>query len=346
MTEGGIKCFGPSKAAATLEASKSFTKRLCDKYDIPTAKYGYFEAADKAKAYIDTMSCPIVVKADGLAAGKGVIIAQSKEEACTAVDDMLGGMFGGAGASVVVEEFLDGEEISLYALSDGETGFFVGAAQDHKAVGDGDTGLNTGGMGAYLPPPVLTAELQQRIMDTIIAPTVKGMKADGCPFKGVLFAGLMILKDGSPSLLEYNVRFGDPETQVVLPAMKSDLVPLLVACSDGTLAQQSKVEFSPNAHLCVVYCAKGYPGSYAKGTEISKLEDAEATGALVFHAGTKKDGDKILANGGRVLGISAEAATVTEAQKKAYEAVKAIHWEDGFYRNDIGYRAVARETGA
>eukprot|EP00667_Euglena_gracilis_P010792 EG_transcript_10994 len=346
LTEGGVPCFGPSKAAAELEASKSFMKRLCDKYNIPTAKYGHFKNATEAKAYLEQMALPVVVKADGLAAGKGVIIAQTKEEASAAIDDILGGAFGSAGSSLVLEDFLAGEEVSFYALSDGETALFIGAAQDHKAVGDGDTGPNTGGMGAYSPAPILTEELKKRVMEEIINPTVKGMKADGCPFKGVLFAGLMVLPDGRPMLLEYNVRFGDPETQVVLPALTSDLVPLLVATAAGTLHEQPAPEIASRAHLCVVYCAKGYPGSYAKGTEIKGIEKAEATGVIVFHAGTKKDGDKILANGGRVLGLSADAASVTEAQKRVYRAAALIEWREGFFRRDIGHRAVAREKAA
>jgi len=338
-----INCFGPSKAAAQLEASKGFTKKLCDKYNIPTAKYGHFDTAAAAKTYLDTMTPPVVVKADGLAFGKGVVIAKTKEEAAAAIDEMFSGAFGAAGSTVVVEDFLEGEEISLYALSDGETALFVGAAQDHKAVGDGDTGPNTGGMGAYSPPPILTEELRKRVMDEIIEPSVKGMTADGCPYKGVLFAGLMILPDGRPMLLEYNARFGDPETQVVLPAMTSDLVPLLVATADGTLKAQPAPTFSTDAHLCVVYCAKGYPGTYAKGTEIGGVEKAEAAGVTVFHAGTRREGAKLLANGGRVLGLSGSGPTVTEAQKRVYRAATLIDWKDGFFRRDIGYRAVARE---
>eukprot|EP00996_Jenningsia_fusiforme_P000503 NODE_1442_length_1529_cov_28.825000_g1303_i0.p1 GENE.NODE_1442_length_1529_cov_28.825000_g1303_i0~~NODE_1442_length_1529_cov_28.825000_g1303_i0.p1 ORF type:complete len:427 (-),score=89.73 NODE_1442_length_1529_cov_28.825000_g1303_i0:180-1460(-) len=342
LATAGIKCFGPKAAAAQLEASKSFTKMVCDEFSIPTAKYRHFEAAAAAKSYAATHSLPVVVKADGLAAGKGVVIATTHEEAAQAIDDVFSGRFGAeAGSSVVIEEFLGGEEISFYALSDGETAVFVGAAQDHKRVGDGDTGANTGGMGAYLPPPLLTPELTEQVMRTIINPTVQGMKKRGTPFEGVLFAGLMV-QDGQPYLLEYNVRFGDPETQVLVLGLESDIYPLLIASCTGALARAPPVQFSPLCALGVVMAAKGYPESYAKGTEILKVEEAERTGARVFHAGTALVDGRLVNSGGRVLCLTAQGATVAEAQKAAYAAVDCIEWTEGFCRRDIGHRAIEK----
>lgn len=343
LTAEGILAFGPTKGAAQLEGSKGFTKDVCAKYDIPTAAYGRFTNADAAKTYVSEQGAPIVVKADGLAAGKGVIIAQTVEEAHTAIDDMFAGSFGDAGAEVVVEEFMTGEEASFFALSDGVHTLALATAQDHKAVGEGDTGPNTGGMGAYSPAPVMTDALCDRVMTEIIEPTVKAMADMGHPYKGVFFAGLMITDTG-PKLIEYNCRFGDPECQVLMTRMTSDIVPLLVATAKGELNGKTAT-WSDNVALTVVMAAKGYPGAYQKGTEISDISAAEKnTGAHVFHAGTKRQDAKLLATGGRVLNVTARGASVTEAQSKAYAAVDTITWDDGFCRRDIGWRAVAREN--
>lgn len=345
LTREGILAFGPTKGGAQLEGSKGFTKDVCAKYNIPTAAYGRFDSAEAAKAYVSKQGAPIVVKADGLAAGKGVIIAQTVAEAHEAIDDMFGGSFGAAGAEVVIEEFMTGEEASFFALSDGVNTLALATAQDHKAVGEGDTGPNTGGMGAYSPAPVMTDELCARVMREIIEPTVKAMADMGHPYKGVFFAGLMITTDG-PKLIEYNCRFGDPECQVLMTRMTSDLVPLLLAAAKGELDGQT-VEWSDDAALTVVMAANGYPGAYEKGTEIRDLAAAEAeAGAHVFHAGTKREDDKLLATGGRVLNVTATGKTVTEAQKRAYAAVDAISWPGGFCRRDIGWRAVEREKNA
>jgi len=344
LTALGIPVFGPSAKAAVLEGSKGFTKDLCAKYNIPTAAYGRFANLEQARAYVRTQGAPIVVKADGLAAGKGVVVATSTEEALTALDRIMADQeFGAAGTEVVVEDFLDGEEASFFALVDGDTALPLIAAQDHKRVGDGDTGPNTGGMGAYSPAPVITPALTQQIMDEIILPTVRGMKAEGRPFKGVLFAGLMIGSQG-PKLIEYNTRFGDPECQCLMLRLKSDLVPLLLAVANGTLASQS-VEWHEHVALLVVLAAEGYPGAYRKGTEIQGLEEAAALpGVQIFHAGTKSDEQgRILANGGRVLGVGALGATVPEARERAYRAVDAIRWPEGFCRRDIAWRAIARD---
>ncbi|WP_417450003.1 phosphoribosylamine--glycine ligase [Kordiimonas sp.] len=339
----GILAFGPTKGGAQLEGSKGFTKDICAKYNIPTAAYGRFDSADAAKAYVSQQGAPIVVKADGLAAGKGVIIAQSVEEANAAIDDMFAGSFGTAGAEVVVEEFMTGEEASFFALSDGENTLALATAQDHKAVGEGDTGPNTGGMGAYSPAPVMTDAVCARVTAEIIEPTVKAMADMGHPYKGVFFAGLMITNEG-PKLIEYNCRFGDPECQVLMTRLTSDIVPLLIAAAKGELAGHSP-EWSDDAALTVVMAAKGYPGKYDKGSEISDLAAAEAeTGAHIFHAGTKRKEEKLLATGGRVLNVTATGKNVTEAQARAYAAVDTITWPEGFCRRDIGWRAVARET--
>jgi phosphoribosylamine--glycine ligase len=340
LRAAGIRVFGPSKAAAQLEGSKGFTKDLCARYAIPTAAYGRFGSASGAKAYIRKMGAPIVVKADGLAAGKGVTVAMTLDEALEAIDSCFDGAFGGAGAEVVVEEFLAGEEASFFCLCDGATALPFGTAQDHKRVGEGDTGPNTGGMGAYSPAPVMTPELVERTMREIVEPTMRGMAEMGTPFSGVLFVGLMITADG-PKLIEYNVRFGDPETQVLMMRLKDDLVVLLSAAADAQLAHMS-VRWRDEAALTVVMAAEGYPGTPQKGSVIRGLEKA-SEGSEIFHAGTAERNGEIIANGGRVLNVTAMGATVTEAQQKAYEAVDLIDWPEGFCRRDIGFRAVERE---
>jgi phosphoribosylamine--glycine ligase len=338
----GIKVFGPSKEAAQLEGSKGFTKDLCAEFSIPTAAYGRFKDAASAKTYLAAQTLPIVVKADGLAAGKGVVIATTRAEAEAAIDACFSGAFGAAGAELVIEEFLEGEEASFFALCDGTTALALTAAQDHKRVGDGDTGPNTGGMGAYSPAPVMTPELIDRTMAEIIRPTVAAMAERGTPFKGVLFAGLMLTAKG-PQLIEYNVRFGDPETQVLMLRLKSDLLELMLATAEGRLDGMS-VDWHADAALTVVMAAEGYPGTPAKGTEIRGLDEAsKVPGVEIFHAGTKRDGDRLLADGGRVLNVTAMAPTVAEAQALAYEAIAKIDWPGGFCRRDIGWRAVERE---
>ncbi|WP_448188672.1 phosphoribosylamine--glycine ligase [Azospirillum sp. sgz301742] len=347
LEAAGIKAFGPSAKAAQLEGSKGFMKDLLAKYEVPTAFYQRFTDADAAKAYVRTHGAPIVVKADGLAAGKGVTVARTQEEAFAAIDEALvGGRFGSAGAEIVVEEFLDGEEVSFFALVDGTTAVPLASAQDHKAVGDGDTGPNTGGMGAYSPAPVLTPELEAQVMREIVEPTVRGLAAEGCPFKGVLFGGLMIstASDGTkvPKTLEFNVRFGDPECQTLMMRLKSDVLAALLASCDGTLKPED-VQWHDAAALCVVMAAKGYPGDYVKNTEIKGFAEANAVeGVTVFHAGTKRDAGRVLATGGRVLGVTAMAPTVKEAQARAYQAVDRLDWPEGFCRRDIGWRAVER----
>jgi phosphoribosylamine--glycine ligase len=345
LTTTGIKCFGPTRAAAQLEASKGYTKDLCREFKIPTAAYSRFADAAAAKAYLEGQSFPIVVKADGLAAGKGVAICATRAEAEAAVEACFAGAFGQAGAEIVIEELLAGEEASFFALVDGQSVVPLAAAQDHKRVGDGDTGPNTGGMGAYSPAPVMTPQVVKRTLDDIITPTVAAMAARGAPFKGVLFAGLMITAEG-PKLIEYNVRFGDPETQVLMVRLQSDLLAALLATVEGTLDKVS-LEWSQEAALAVVMAANGYPGPPQLGSEIKGLDAAAATeGVEIFHAGTKRDGDRILASGGRVLNITARANTVAEAQARAYAAIAKIDWPGGFCRSDIGWRAVARERGA
>ena len=338
-----IRTFGASAAAAQLEGSKGFTKDLCRKHDIPTAAYARFDDPAAARDYLATHPLPVVIKADGLAAGKGVVIAMTREEALEAVDMMFDGSFGAAGASVVIEEFLEGEEASFFAFVDGTTALPLASAQDHKRVGDGDVGPNTGGMGAYSPAPVLTPDLEARAMREIVEPTVRAMAAAGTPFTGVLYAGLMLTADG-PKLIEYNVRFGDPECQVLMMRMKSDLLPALIAACDGQLASFA-LQWHDDVALTVVMAAEGYPGTPRKDTEIRGIEAAEADDrTVVFHAGTKRGSDgRLLANGGRVLNVTARAATVAEAQSRAYAAVDKIDWPGGFCRRDIGWRAVARE---
>jgi len=343
LETAGIKAFGPTRAAARLEGSKGFTKDLCRANGIPTAAYERFRAAEPAKAYVRASGAPIVVKADGLAAGKGVVVAQTVAEAEAAVDMMFGGGLGEAGGEVVIEEFLTGEEASFFALCDGATAIALTTAQDHKRAFDGDQGPNTGGMGAYSPAPNIDDAMSARVMAEIINPTLRAMNAMGAPYKGVLYAGLMITADG-PKLIEYNARFGDPETQVLMLRLMSDLVPALLASRDGQL-KTFDLRWYPDPALTVVMAAKGYPGDYARGSVIEGLDDAaKVEGVEIFHAGTKADGSRILANGGRVLNVSAIGKTVREAQTRAYEAISRIHWPEGFYRHDIGWRAVERET--
>lgn len=344
LADAGIKHFGPSQAAAQLEGSKGYTKDLCREAGIPTGAYGRFSDAASAKAYLAHKSVPIVVKADGLAAGKGVVVAESKADAEAAVDACFEGAFGAAGAEVVVEEFLDGEEASFFALCDGKNALALATAQDHKRVGDGDTGPNTGGMGAYSPAPIMSDAIVQRTMEEIVRPTVAAMAARGTPFKGVLFAGLMITAKG-PQLIEYNVRFGDPETQVLMMRLKSDLLSAMIATADGVL-DTFDLRWRDETALTVVLAAKGYPGTPETGTEIRGLDAAGALDDVeIFHAGTKRDGDRLLANGGRVLNVTALGKSVAEAQARAYETIAKIDWPGGFCRRDIGWRAVAREEG-
>jgi phosphoribosylamine---glycine ligase len=343
LEAAGIKAFGPSKAAARLEGSKGFTKDLCRANNIPTAAYERFTDAARAKDYIRRQGAPIVVKADGLAAGKGVVVAETVADAEAAVDMIFGGGVGEAGAEVVIEEFLQGEEASFFVLCDGANAIPLASAQDHKRVFDGDRGPNTGGMGAYSPAPVMTPEMTDRTMREIIAPTLRAMAALGAPYKGVLFAGLMITAEG-PKLIEYNVRFGDPECQVLMLRLMSDIVPALLAARDGML-KNFDLRWYPEAALTVVMAAKGYPGPYAKGSAIEGLEEAaQVEGVEIFHAGTSTEGGRVLANGGRVLNVSAIGRTVREAQSRAYAAVDRIRWPEGFCRRDIGQRAVEREA--
>jgi phosphoribosylamine--glycine ligase len=345
LEAAGIRTFGPTEAAARLEGSKGFAKDLAKANNIPTAAYERFHAATPAKAYVRAQGAPIVVKADGLAAGKGVIIAQTSEEADAAIDMMFAGGLGAAGAEVVIEEFLQGEEASFFALCDGKTAVPLASAQDHKRVFDGDEGPNTGGMGAYSPAPVMTPALERRTMDEIVLPTVRAMAAMGAPFTGILYAGLMIDAEG-PKLIEYNVRFGDPECQVLMPRLMSDLVPALIAARDGVL-KSFDLRWYEEAALTVVMAAKGYPGNYARGSVIEGLEEAaQVEDVEIFHAGTRAQGGRILANGGRVLNVCGLGRTVKDAQARAYAAVDRIRWPEGFCRRDIGWRAIARETQA
>ena len=340
LRAAGVPVFGPSQAAAQLEGSKGFTKDLCARAGIPTAGYVRTASLDEARAALTRFAAPYVLKADGLAAGKGVVIAETLDEAEAALADMFGGAFGGAGAQVVIEEFMHGEEASFFALTDGTAIIPFGSAQDHKRVGDGDTGPNTGGMGAYSPAPVLTPALQARVMAEIIEPTVRTMREEGHPYQGVLFAGLMLTADG-PKLIEYNARFGDPECQVLMMRLESDLVPVMLACAKGALAGV-EVAFRDQTALTVVMAAKGYPGTPEKGGAID-LGEAEAAGVKVFHAGTALKDGALVANGGRVLNVTAMASSVTEAQQRAYQAVDAVSFPSGFCRRDIGWREVARE---
>lgn len=341
LRDAGIRVFGPSRAAARLEGSKGFTKELCAKYGIPTAAFTRFDNAAAARAYVEKIGAPIVIKADGLAAGKGVTVAMTLPEAIAALDACFDGSFGSAGAEVVVEEFLVGEEASFFCLCDGTTALPFGTAQDHKRVGDGDTGPNTGGMGAYSPAPVMTPEIVERTMREIVEPTMRGMAEMGSPFSGILFAGLMITAEG-PKLIEYNVRFGDPECQVLMMRLKDDLLVLLNAAADGQLSHMS-VRWRDEAALTVVMAARGYPEAPEKGSAIRGVEEAATEGVQIFHAGTAINAGALVANGGRVLNVTALGATVSEAQRKAYAAVDRIDWPQGFCRRDIGWRAVERE---
>ena len=337
----GFSVFGPNKVPAQLEGSKSFTKALCAKHDIPTARHAY--ASDKlaAEAALEDFGLPVVIKADGIAAGKGVIVAATAEEAQAALDTMFEGGFGAAGSSIVIEDFLEGEEVSFFVLTDGETIVPFGSAQDHKRVGDGDTGPNTGGMGAYSPASVLTPALEQRVMDEIIRPTLEALTTQGTPYSGILYAGLMLTADG-PALIEYNARFGDPECQVLMMRFDGDLLDLLCAVARGRLADHAPPRFSADAALTVVMAAQGYPGTPRKGGAIRGIEEAEKKGAKIFHAGTAREGKKLVASGGRVLNVTATGKDVATAKRKAEAAVKAVDFPTGFYRTDIGWREVER----
>jgi phosphoribosylamine--glycine ligase len=342
LTEAGITVFGPSRAAARLEGSKGFAKDFCAEFGIPTARYARFQDKAAALAHLERQPLPIVVKADGLAAGKGVTVAETSEAAVAAIDACFSGALGAAGAEIVIEECLVGEEASFFALVDGAHALPLASAQDHKRAFDGETGPNTGGMGAYSPAPVMTPEMTLRTMDEIVWPTVNGMGARGTPFKGALYVGIM-MTDSGPKVIEYNVRFGDPETQVLMLRLKSDLLPALLAVADGVL-ETFDLRWHDDAALTVVMAAKGYPGAYAKGSEIRGLDAARAVeGVEVFHAGTVRDGPRLLANGGRVLNVSARGRTIAEAQRRAYEAVSRIDWPGGFCRSDIGWRALQRK---
>jgi phosphoribosylamine---glycine ligase len=335
----GTKAFGPSKAAARLEGSKAFAKDFCRRHGIPSAAYACFADAASAKAYVGAKGAPIVIKADGLAAGKGVTVAASIAEAEAAIDQMFSGEFGEAGQTILVEDFLDGEEVSFFALCDGARAMEFASAQDHKRAGEGERGPNTGGMGAYSPAPVMDARMRERVMRTIVAPTLKRMAAMGTPFKGVLFAGLMICTDG-PRLIEYNVRFGDPETQAMLPRLEEDLLALLVACVEERLPERP-ARLSARTALTVVLAAKGYPGAPVRGSEIHGIERAAAMPFVsITHAGTKREGQQLLADGGRVLNVTGVGADVADARAHAYAAIDMIDWPGGFYRRDIGWRAI------
>ncbi|MDG1103204.1 MAG: phosphoribosylamine--glycine ligase [Ascidiaceihabitans sp.] len=339
LRKAGILVFGPSKAAAELEASKAFTKAICDAASAPTAAYGHFTNAEAAKAYVQTQGAPIVVKADGLAAGKGVIIAETVDQAVAAIDDMFDGSFGEAGAEVVIEEFMMGEEASYFILCDGENVLPIGTAQDHKRVGDGDTGPNTGGMGAYSPAPVLTGAIAQKAIDEIIRPTMAEMVRRGTPYQGILYAGLMI-ENGQPRLVEYNVRFGDPECQVLMMRLGAQVLDLLIAASEGRL-NEVKPNWADDHAVTVVLAAKGYPDAYEKGTVIGGLDALQSDSMnMVFHAGTAERDGMIVANGGRVLNVTARGGSLAEAQQRAYAMVDKIDWAHGFCRRDIGWRAL------
>ena len=341
----GLKIFGPTKAAAQLESSKDYAKAFMVRHNIPTARYETFTDPARAHAYIDAEGAPIVIKADGLAAGKGVVVAATLEEAHAAVDAMLGdGSMGEAGARVVIEECLVGEEASFIVMCDGRNVLALATSQDHKRLQDGDQGPNTGGMGAYSPARVLTPELEQQAIDRIVRPTVDTLREEGTPFSGVLYAGLMLTAQG-PKLIEYNARFGDPECQVLMLRFQGDLLAVMLAVAEGRLADLPEPAFSSDPALTVVMAAAGYPGTPKAGGAIAGIDAAEATGAVVFQAGTRQDGETLVASGGRVLAVTASAATVGEAQAAAYRAVDAIRFPDGFCRRDIGWREIAREAG-
>ena len=346
FSAAGLKCFGPSKAAAQLEGSKEFTKDFLARHNIPTAAYQAFSEVEPALAYLREQGAPIVVKADGLAAGKGVIVAMDLQTAENAVKDMLSGnAFGEAGCRVVIEEFLEGEEASFIVIADGKNVLPMATSQDHKRAGDGDTGLNTGGMGAYSPAPVVTSEVYDRIMNEVIMPTINGMAKEGNDYTGFLYAGLMIDKNGTPKVIEYNCRFGDPETQPIMLRLQSDLSELCLAAIDGNL-QEKETQWDVRPSVGVVLAAGGYPGSYAKGKEISGLETCDTINSKVFHAGTKLSDGKVVTNGGRVLCATALGNSVTEAQQAAYEQAKQISWDDIYMRTDIAYRAIEREQNS
>ncbi|OYW79173.1 MAG: phosphoribosylamine--glycine ligase [Asticcacaulis sp. 32-58-5] len=337
----GIPCFGPTKVAAQLESSKAFTKDFCKRHNIPTAAYETFEDVDAAKAYLKTLPAPYIIKADGLAAGKGVAISPDLPDAYAELEAMMSGRFGASGARVVIEEFMTGEEASIFALCDGETALLFGWAQDHKRAFDGDTGPNTGGMGTYSPAPIVTSALLDITQRDILDPTMAGMKSEGNPYKGVLYAGLMV-EGGNPRLVEYNARFGDPECQVLMLRLKSDIVPYLLAAAKGELKDLPAPEWHDEAAVCVVYAAKGYPDSPISGSVIKGAEQDFGEGVSVFHAGTSRAEDgSLLAAGGRVLNVCARGATIKEARDAAYEAVSKINWPGGFYRTDIGWRALS-----
>lgn len=339
LREAGIRCFGPSMAAARLEASKGFTKEICDAASVPTAGYARFTDAAEARAYVSREGAPIVIKADGLAAGKGVIVAMDEATALAAVDDILGGAFGAAGAEVVIEEFMTGEEASFFVLCDGEDAVAIGTAQDHKRVGEGDTGPNTGGMGAYTPAPILSDAVADVTMEQIIRPTLAEMARRGTPYSGVLYAGLMI-KDGAPRLVEYNVRFGDPECQAMMMRLGGQILDLLEACVDGRLGS-AQVNWADDHAMTVVMASQGYPGSYAKGTAIRGLDSAtEDSHNMVFHAGTGEIDGQVVATGGRVLNATGRGATLQEARDRAYALIDTVDWPEGFCRRDIGHLAL------
>jgi phosphoribosylamine---glycine ligase len=345
LAGAGIRAFGPTKAAARLEGSKGFTKDLCAEFGIPTAAFARFADASAAHAHVRERGAPIVVKADGLAAGKGVVVATTVDDAHAAIETMFAGALGTAGAELVIEEFLEGEEASFFALCDGRTAIPFGDAQDHKRAFDGDRGPNTGGMGAYAPAPILTPALQERVMGEIIRPTLAGMRARGAPYVGILYAGLMLTRHG-PKLIEYNVRFGDPECQVLMPRLEGDLVEAMLAACDGAL-ETLEVRWSNEAALTVVMAAQGYPGPVENGSVIRGVPEAEALGGVrIFHAGTRQEGGRLVAGGGRVLNVTGLGRTVADAQERAYAGVARIDWPGGFCRSDIGWRAVARERGA
>ncbi len=343
LINSGILCFGPTRDAARLEGSKGYAKDFCREFGIPTGDYRRFHDPNEAKSYIRSRGVPIVVKADGLAAGKGVVVAKTLEEAEAAVDALLSSARGVAGSEIVVEEFLDGEEVSFFALSDGLVALPFACAQDHKRAGEGDNGRNTGGMGAYSPTTIINSQLSQRIMYEIVEPTLRGMRERGSPFRGVLFAGLMVNKCG-PKLIEFNVRFGDPEAEVILPRLTDDLLPFLIACATGTL-QRDPPRFCSDTALAVVMAARGYPGEPLRGSRIGGIEDAEEMpGVVVLHGGTREIDGAIFADGGRVLTITGLGSDVTNARKRVYAAIDEIKWPEGFFRRDIGWRAVARDS--
>ena len=345
LREIDVPVFGPSAKAAQLESSKGFSKDLMQACNVPTAAYGRFTDAEDAKAFLNNFSAPYVLKADGLAAGKGVVIAETRNQAEDEIDDMLSGKFGDASTELVIEEFMEGEEASFFAISDGNSAIALAGAQDHKRVGDGDTGPNTGGMGAYSPAPILDAAMQERVMNEVVNPVIKGMAERGMPYRGVLYVGLMISPEGDPRVVEFNCRFGDPECQVIMARMKGEILPLMLACATGHgLSDCKRPERWDDPAVCVVMAANGYPGSAEKGTVIRGLEEAEALGdhVTVFHAGTADRGDDVVANGGRVLGVTATGDTITHAIEQAYAAVDKIDWQEGFCRRDIGWRALGK----